>query len=43
MMWKYFSRFLPLTALLLFLAGCGEQRMTALDPMDPSLNGFLTT
>ncbi|WP_054635217.1 cytochrome c oxidase subunit II [Thalassobacillus sp. C254] len=35
MMWKYFSRFLPLTALLLFLAGCGEQRMTALDPMGP--------
>ncbi|MBB6449423.1 cytochrome c oxidase subunit 2 [Geomicrobium halophilum] len=33
--WKSFLRFTPLMAILLLLAGCGEQRLTALDPMGP--------
>lgn len=33
---KSVLRFLPLTAMLLFLAGCGEDRLTALDPYGPA-------
>ncbi len=32
---KGLLRFLPLSAMLLFLAGCGEDRLTALDPYGP--------
>ncbi|SFE42194.1 cytochrome c oxidase subunit II [Alteribacillus iranensis] len=32
---KGLLRFLPLSAMLLFLAGCGEERLSALDPKGP--------
>ncbi|MFB5660707.1 cytochrome c oxidase subunit II [Alteribacillus sp. HJP-4] len=34
-------RFLPLSAMLLLLAGCGEQRLSALDPMGPQAQWIL--
>lgn len=33
--WKHSWRFLPLSLLVLFLAGCGEENLTALDPKGP--------
>lgn len=33
--WKNALRFLPLSFLVFFLAGCGEQNLTALDPRGP--------
>ncbi|SDG93696.1 cytochrome c oxidase subunit 2 [Alteribacillus persepolensis] len=38
---KGLLRFLPLTAILFLLAGCGEERLTALDPYGPQAQWIL--